>query len=90
MESPEGLTVADEKLFICQPGYNLKVYALDENGLRGQELNSVNSLNQSMDVIGLDWLDRLIIRSENGIQQMNYDERGQLDLLSELDICTEL
>jgi hypothetical protein len=90
MDGPAGLTVADNKLFICQPGHNLKIYALLENGLRGEELNSVEELNRSMDVIGLDWLNRLIIRSENGIQQMTYNERGQLNLLSELDICAEL
>ena len=64
MEGPAGLTIADEKLFICQPGHNLKVYALESDGLRGRELNSVSSLDQSMDVIGLEWLDRFIIRSQ--------------------------
>lgn len=90
MDGPAGLTIADNKLFICQPGFNLKVYALENNGLRGAELNTDNSLSQSMDVIGLEWVDRLIIRSTNGIQQMNYNERGVLTLLSELDICAEI
>ncbi|MEM9837117.1 MAG: hypothetical protein AAF828_11480, partial [Bacteroidota bacterium] len=87
MDGPAGLSVADNKLFIAQPGHDFKIYQLEGNGLRGEELNSLPELKNAIDVIGLPWLDRIITLGSDGVQQFDYSNDGQLERLSLLDVC---
>ncbi|MEL6140123.1 MAG: hypothetical protein AAFU67_00725 [Bacteroidota bacterium] len=90
MSGPVGLTVADGKLFICEPDYQFNVYDLDDEGMLGDLLSRHAELSYARDVIGLPWLDQLITIGSEGVDQLRYDEAGNLTNLSRLEICTDL
>ncbi len=90
MNGPAGLSVSQDKLFICEPGFGLQVYALESDGLRGRLLVSDTQLREANDVIGLHNENRLITIGADGINQLTYDNNGALSPLSHLDICDEI
>lgn len=90
MQGPVGLSVSDSKLFVCEPDYSFKVYDLQENGMLGELLTTDDELMHGRDVIGLPWLDQLIVIGTEGVEQLAYDERGNLSKLSKIEICTDL
>ncbi len=87
MSSPSGLSVGNNKLFLCEPGFRFKVYELDNNGMLGNLLSSDAQLAMANDVIGLHWLNRLVTIGEDGINQVRYENNGALSHLSHIDIC---
>lgn len=87
MNSPAGLSVSPDKLFICEPGFGLQVFALEADGMLGRLLVNDRQLSNATDVIGLHSANRLITIGTDGINQLTYNDNGALSPLSHLDIC---
>ncbi|MEM7574736.1 MAG: hypothetical protein AAF433_17655 [Bacteroidota bacterium] len=83
---PAGLTVTDELLFLCEGDHGFKVFDLQPNGLLGEELIHRTDID-AMDVIGLHWLQQLITIDDSGLNQLSYDNEGNLEDLSSLTNC---
>jgi len=90
MEGPAGLSVADGKLFVCNPELSFRVYDLDDDGMLGEQLTVDRELRNAMDVIALPWLDQLITIGSDGVNQLSYAANGTLTGLSHIDICPDI
>jgi len=88
MSSSHGLGVADGKLFLCAQWEGLKVFDLTDDGLLGEQLSALDNIN-ARDVIVLPADNDLIVLgyADDGIQQYNYDDRGQLTPTSRINLC---
>ncbi len=88
MSSSHGLSVAEGKLFLCAQWEGLKVFDLTDEGLLGEELSSMANIN-ARDVIALPADNDLIVLgyAEDGIQQFDYTDEGQLTATSKIDLC---
>ncbi len=88
MSSSHGLGVAEGKLFLCAQWEGLKVFDLTDDGLLGEQLSSLDNIN-ARDVIVLPADNDLIVLgyADDGIQQYDYNERGQLTPTSRINLC---
>lgn len=88
MSNSHGLGVADDKLFLCAQWEGLKVFALNENGLLGQQLDDARDIN-ARDVIVLPEKNELIVLGYRsaGIQQYTYSDAGALRATSQILVC---
>ena len=88
MSSSHGLGVADGKLFLCAQWEGLKVFDLTDDGLLGEQLSGLDNIN-ARDVIVLPANNDLIVLgyADDGIQQYDYDEQGQLTPTSRINLC---
>ncbi len=88
MSSSHGLGVAEGKLFLCSQWEGFRVFDLDDNGLLGEELDHVNDIT-ARDVIVLPQDNDLIVLGyyNEGIQQYDYTDEGQLTATSRINIC---
>lgn len=88
MNNSHGLSVTEGKLFLCAQWEGLKVFDLTDDGLLGEELSSMANIN-ARDVIALPADNDLIVLgyAEDGIQQFDYTDEGQLTATSKIDLC---
>lgn len=88
MQNSHGLGVAEGKLFLCAQWEGLKVFDLTDDGLLGEQLSSLNNIN-ARDVIVLPGNNNLIVLGygEDGVQQFDYTDAGQLTATSRIDLC---
>ncbi|WP_020568032.1 LVIVD repeat-containing protein [Neolewinella persica] len=88
MTNSHGLGVAEGKLFLCAQWEGLKVFDLTDDGLLGEQLSSLNNIN-ARDVIVLPGNNNLIVLGygEDGVQQFDYTDEGQLTATSRIDLC---
>ncbi|MFT6001250.1 MAG: hypothetical protein ACI81P_003719 [Neolewinella sp.] len=88
MSNSHGLGVAEGKLFLCAQWEGLKVFDLTDEGLLGEQLSSLNNIN-ARDVIVLPGDNDLIVLGygEDGVQQFDYTDEGQLTATSRIDLC---
>lgn len=88
MNNSHGLGVAEGKLFLCAQWEGLKVFDLTDDGLLGDELSSLSNIN-ARDVIVLPGDNDLIVLGygEDGVQQFDYTDEGQLTATSRIDLC---
>ncbi len=84
MESPHGLAVDSDILFLCEGEYGLKVYDVSNKRALDQNLLSHLSNIPSYDVIAID--SHLILVGDNGIYQFDYSDPRNLELLSVINI----
>jgi len=90
MSSSHGLGVAEGKLFLCAQWEGLKVFDLDHNGLLGEQLSVTTGIN-ARDVIVLPEDNELIVLGygQDGIQQFNYTDGGQVTANGKIEVCVE-
>lgn len=88
MSSSHGLGVADGKLFLCAQWEGLKVFDLTNDGLLGEQISSLDNIN-ARDVIVLPADNELIVLgyADDGIQQYDYNDAGQLTPTSRINLC---
>lgn len=87
MSRPVGLSVGNQKLFICEPGYGLQILELDEEGLPTSETSDHPEYQAARDIIGLHPNRHLITIGEDGIRQIRYNDAHQLQPLSRIEVC---
>lgn len=90
MNGPVGLSVGNQKLFICEPGFGMKILELNEEGLLSGESSTLNVYNQARDIIGLHRDQHLITIGTDGVRQLQYNEQSEVEELSLLNICPNL
>lgn len=90
MSNSHGLSVAEGKLFLCSTWEGLKVFDLDDEGLLGDELSTATDIN-ARDVIVLPHKNEAIVLGyyQEGIQQYQYTDDGQLTPTSRISVCQE-
>jgi hypothetical protein len=88
MSNSHGLGVAEGKLFLCAQWEGLKVYDLTDDGLLGEQLSALDNIN-ARDVIVLPANNDLIVLgyADDGIQQYDYTDQGQLTPTSRINLC---
>jgi hypothetical protein len=88
MSNSHGLGVAEGKLFLCAQREGLKVYDLTDDGLLGNQLSVTEGIN-ARDVIVLPGDNDLIVLGygQDGIQQFDYTDEGQVSATSKIDLC---
>ena len=88
MSSSHGLGVAEGKLFLCSQWEGFRVFALDDEGLLGEELDHVTDIT-ARDVIVLPQDNDLIVLGyyDEGIQQYDYSDEGILTPTSRITVC---
>ena len=88
MRFSHGLGVAENKLFLCGQYDGFKTFALDEDGLLGEQIDHDDAV-YSRDVIVLPNKNEAIVLgyNEGGIQQYRYSEEGRLTRTSRIGVC---
>jgi hypothetical protein len=86
MQSPYGLSVTDETLFLCEGQFGLKVYSVEDNSKISSNLLDQVTGFDTYDVIALDNGDHLIVVGEDGIYQYDSSDRENLHELSRIEV----
>ncbi|MDH3708627.1 MAG: hypothetical protein OER04_02000 [Cyclobacteriaceae bacterium] len=87
MESPHGLAIDDDLLFLCEGEYGLKVFNVaDKEAINDNLLSHLPSI-PAYDVIAID--SHLILVGAQGIYQFDYSNPEELKLLSVISIQSE-
>lgn len=89
LQGPVGLTAGNDRLFICEPGFGMSIFPLDESGMPVEDQQiMLPELGNARDVIGLHARRHLLLIGQNGIEQLRYDELGEtLESLSLIEVC---
>jgi hypothetical protein len=82
MTNPHGLGTNKNVLFLCEGDNGLKVFDKSDP-LNIKELQNLKDI-KSLDVIPL--TDRLIVTGRDGINQYEYNQKGEMKLLSKMAI----
>ncbi len=82
MQSPYGLGVSGNKLFVCEGDNGLKVMDLTDPAkpVFKKQFKDV----RSYDVIALE--DQLIVTGKDGLFQYRFDEQSSLEMLSKIEV----
>lgn len=84
MSNPHGLTVADEKLYLCEGDEGLKVFDVsNKQTIAENQLFHDNSLT-TYDIIKVPNANRLLVVGKGGFYQYNSDNPADLKLLSQI------
>ncbi|PHI21129.1 hypothetical protein CEQ90_03655 [Lewinellaceae bacterium SD302] len=89
MNGPVGLSVGNDKLFVCEPGRGMSIFELDEEGMPMESVTLVEELDDARDVIGLHADRHLITIGELGAEQVRYSDTNEITYLSSLEICND-
>ncbi len=88
MDKSHGLGVDGDLLFLCSGTDGLKVFALEEDGRLGDQIQQATGFN-AKDVIVLGAQRRLIALGweQEGIEQYDYTEDGAVSSVSHFSVC---
>lgn len=89
MQGPVGLTVGNDKLFICEPTFGMSIFELDEAGMPTASATFIETLDDARDVIGLHGNRHLITIGDAGVQQLRYTDNNAITQMSELSVCND-
>ncbi len=84
MNSPKGLSVSENKLFLCDAG--LKVFDVSNDSNIDNELLSHWTGANTYDVIALESRKIILVVGENGLFQFDYQDANNLKLLSKMEV----
>lgn len=87
MHRPIGLSLVDDRLFLCDDDQGLKLFDASDDHLIGQRLLDRAANFQARDVIALPQRQVAIVIGPDGLRQFDFSQTDKLLPLSHLPVC---